>query len=240
MTDAPATAMVLAAGLGKRMRPITERIPKPLVRVAGKTLLDRALDALADAGVERAVVNVHHFAEQIVDHVSHRQVPAVLISDEADALLDSAGGIVKALPVLGNRPFYVLNADTFWIDGGEPNLRRLALEWDGSRMDILLMLADPAHATGHTGSTDFLLDADGRISRSAGAPDGLIYAGAAIVHPRIFAEARVEPASLNRFFDSAAAQGRLFGMAMQGHWITVGTPDAIEPAAGALARFGHR
>ena len=239
MSAAPKRAMVLAAGLGKRMRPITDTMPKPLIPIAGKTLLDRGLDTLAEAGVETAVVNVHYFGRQIADHVRGRQAPAVVISDETDGLLDSAGGIVKALPLLGTEPFYVLNADTFWIDRDGSDLQRLALEWDGARMDILLMLADPADATGHTGSTDFLIDAEGGLARSAGTPEGLIYAGAAILHPRLFDAHAAEPHSLNRYFDSAAATGRLFGMRMRGHWITVGTPEAIAAAEAAVARHGR-
>lgn len=239
MTRRPDTAMVLAAGLGKRMRPITDTIPKPLVSIAGQTLLDRGLDALAAAGVTTAVVNVHHLADQIERHVAERTMPKVVISDERDLLLDSAGGIVRALPLLGPEPFYILNADTFWIDGDDSSLLRLALEWDAARMDILLMLADPADATGHSGSTDFLLDVEGRLSRSSGAPEGLIYAGAAIVDPRLFRDATAEPHSLNRYFDAAASAGRLFGMRMKGHWITVGTPDAIAPAEAAVARHAR-
>ncbi len=231
----PKTAMVLAAGLGKRMRPLTDTMPKPLVRVAGKTLLDWGLDSLAEAGVAKAVVNVHYFPEQIVAHVAGRQKPAVVISDESDALLDSAGGIVKALPELGADPFLVLNADTFWIDRDEPNLERLALAWDASRMDILLMLADFPSATGHSGGTDFLLGPDGALKRAAGDPAGLIYAGAAIMHPRIFAGAEAVPHSLNLYFDRAIAAGRLYGMKMEGRWITVGTPDAIAPAEAVVA-----
>lgn len=232
----PETAMVLAAGLGKRMRPITDTMPKPLVRVAGKTLLDWGLDSLADAGVAKAVVNVHYFPEQIVAHVAGRRQPAVTISDESDGLLDSAGGIVKALPELGVEPFLVINADTFWIDRDQPNLERLALAWDGSRMDILIMLADIPSATGHSGGTDFLLGPDGTLKRAAGDPAGLIYAGAAIIHPRVFAGAEATPHSLNLYFDRAIAAGRLYGMKMEGRWITVGTPDAIAPAEAAIAR----
>ncbi len=234
--SAPDTAMVLAAGLGKRMRPITDTLPKPLVPIAGKTLLDWGLDSLAEAGVARAVVNVHYLPDQIVAHLATRRTPEIVISDESAMLLDSAGGVVKALHALGARPFYILNADTFWIDRGPSNLSRLALEWDGASMDILLMLSDLESATGHSGSTDFLLGADGRLSRAGGDPSGLIYAGAAIVHPRIFEGATAEPHSLNRYFDAAIAQGRLFGMPLSGSWITVGTPDAIAQAEAAVAR----
>ncbi|MFA6156349.1 nucleotidyltransferase family protein [Mesorhizobium sp.] len=233
--EGPDTAIVLAAGLGKRMRPITDTIPKPLVRIAGKTLLDWGLDSLAAAGVVTAVVNVHYLPGQIVGHVVARQAPHVIISDESEQLLDSAGGIVKALPHLGEKPFYVVNADTFWIDDGPPNLGRLALAWDATTMDILLMLADLHQATGHSGGTDFLVAPDGALRRSKGDPSGLIYAGAAIVHPRLFRDAPAVPHSLNAYFDRAIDAGRLFGMPMHGRWITVGTPDAIPLAEAAVA-----
>lgn len=230
----PDTAMVLAAGLGLRMRPITDTIPKPLVRVSGKTLLDWGLDSLAASGVRKAVANVHYLPEQIVAHVVNRKSPAVLISDESEALLDSAGGIVKALPQLGGRPFFIINADTFWIDAGRPNLDRLAEAWRPGQMDMLLMLASLDQATGHSGSTDFLAAADGRLSRAHKDPSGLIYAGAAIVDPAIFAGAKAEKHSLNAYFDRAIEAGRLFGLAMEGSWITVGTPDAIPQAEAAV------
>lgn len=232
----PTHAMVLAAGLGKRLRPITDRIPKPLVEIAGRTLLDRGLDALAEAGVTEAVLNIHYLGEQIADHVAARGDMRFSISDETAGLLDSAGGIVKALPLLGDAPFFILNADTFWLDGSsDSNLGRLALAWDDAGMDILLMLADIEDTTGHSGGTDFLLGPDGRLARARGAAEGLVYAGTGIVHPRIFAGATAEPHSLNLYFDRAIAAGRLHGMKMQGHWITVGTPDAIQAAEAAVA-----
>jgi MurNAc alpha-1-phosphate uridylyltransferase len=236
MMETPKTAMVLAAGLGKRMRPITDAMPKPLVMIAGKALIDWGLDSLQRAGVERAIANVHYLPDQLIEHLSTRQRPAITISDERDALLDSGGGIVRALPLLGDEPFYILNADTFWIDRAGDNLRRLALAWDDDAMDILLMLATLDQATGHSGGTDFLQSPQGRLMRSKGAPDGLIYAGAAIVHPRIFADAPAGPHSLNVQFDKALAAGRLFGLPLDGDWITVGTPDAIAPAETAVAR----
>jgi MurNAc alpha-1-phosphate uridylyltransferase len=236
MNGAPDTAMVLAAGLGIRMRPITANKPKPLIEIAGKPLLDWGLDSLAEVGVTKAVVNVHYLPEQIVAHAAMRQRPRVVISDESAALLDSAGGIVKALPELGPRPFYIVNADTFWIDAAEPSLARLASAWNPAKMDMLLLLADIASATGHSGGTDFLVAPDGRLARSGGDPAGLIYAGAAIVHPRIFAGAAIAKQSLNLYFDRAIAAGRLFGLRMSGSWITVGTPDAIAPAEAAVAR----
>lgn len=236
MSATPEKAMVLAAGLGTRMRPITNHMPKPLVRVGGKTLLDWGLDALAEAGIRDAVVNVHYFPDMVIEHVAHRQMPAITISDERDHLLDSAGGIVKALPFFGEEPFFILNADTFWIDREGSNLKRLASFWDGERMDILLMLADPQIATGHTGKLDFLMDDGGALERTRGTDSGYIYAGAAILHPRIFAGASPEPHSLNLYFDRAISAGRLFGLPLDGHWLTVGTPDAIAPAEDVLRR----
>ena len=200
---------------------------------------------MAAGGVERAVVNVHYLPEQIVEHVRTRKTPRILVSDESEALLDSAGGIVKALPLLGNEPFYILNADTFWIDGtratsapSDPasNLERLALAWRPGQMDILIMLADLDSATGHSGSTDFTMAPDGRLARAAGDPNGLIYAGAAIIDPAIFVGAPATPHSLNAYFDRAIATGRLHGMQMRGSWITVGTPDAIPMAEATVAR----
>ncbi|MFC5385891.1 nucleotidyltransferase family protein [Aquamicrobium segne] len=236
----PTTAMVLAAGLGTRMRPITDTLPKPLVKIAGRTLLDRGLDALAGAGVNKAVVNTHHLGAMIAAHLDQYSHLDIIISDESELLLDSAGGIVKALPELGPDPFYILNADTFWIDRDTPELERLALMWDDTRMDILLMLADPKNSTGHSGSTDFLSDEEGRLSRGRNHPQGLIYGGVGIIHPRIFAGAKAAPHSLNLYFDRAIAAGRLFGLAMKGHWITVGTPDAILPAEAAILTFSSQ
>jgi MurNAc alpha-1-phosphate uridylyltransferase len=232
----PDTAMILAAGLGKRMRPITDTIPKPLVEIAGKPLIDWGLDALEQAGVARAVVNTHHLADKLIAHLEQRTRPTILVSDERDALLDSAGGIVKALPLLGGEPFFVLNADTFWV-GGDGNLFGLALAWDAERMDILLMLTDIASATGHSGGVDFTIGNDYRLAWAKGAVEGLVYAGAAILHPRIFEGATAEPHSLVQYFDRAMAAGRLFGHLMAGHWITVGTPGAIADAEAAVARY---
>ncbi|MCT7376083.1 nucleotidyltransferase family protein [Chelativorans salis] len=234
----PHKAMVLAAGLGTRMRPLTETMPKPLVPIAGKPLIDWGLDALQRAGVPEVVVNIHYLPELMAAHLGRRAAPRVTISDERNLLLDSGGGVVKALPLLGTDPFLVLNADTFWVDRDEPNLERLALAWDAARMDILMLLADPASATGHTGKVDFIMDGEGRLKRAGDREDGFIYAGVFIVHPRLFAGVPAGPHSLNRQFDQAAASGRFFGLPLDGHWITVGTPGAIAPAEAALRRLG--
>lgn len=240
MNQANMSAMVLAAGLGTRMRPITDTLPKPLVEVAGRTLLDRSLDALEAVGVAKAVVNVHHLAGQIVAHCASRVTPEIVISDEREELLDSAGGIVKSLPLLGAVPFFLLNADTFWIDRREANLAALADAWDASRMDMLLMLVPVSDTTGHGTKTDFCRDSDGRLARAKGNPQGFVYAGAAILDPEIFSGATATPHSLNLYFDRAIERGRLFGHVMDGHWITVGTPEAIGEAERAVERFGSQ
>jgi N-acetyl-alpha-D-muramate 1-phosphate uridylyltransferase len=237
----PHTAMVLAAGLGKRMRPITDTIPKPLVRVAGKPLIDWGLDHLVDAGVQNAVVNVHYLADQIEAHLAGRNGMAFQVSDEREALLESGGGIIKALPLLGADPFFLINSDTFWLDEGEANLVRLAKTFDIERMDILLMLAAHEQATGHGAKSDFIIAPGGRLARyTDGGGAGYIYAGAAILHPRIFAGVDDDAHSLNREFNTAIDAGRLYGMPMRGQWITVGTPDAIEPAEAIVAAFGKK
>ena len=232
----PHTAMVLAAGLGKRMRPITDTMPKPLVPIAGKPLLDRGLDALAAAGVTRAVVNVHHFPDQIRSHLAGRKSPVIEISDESAALLDSAGGIVKALPHLGDTPFYLLNSDSFWVEGARPNLEWLADAWRDDNMDALLMLASTVRAVGYHGRGDFQMDPTGRLTRR---PERQVapfaYAGAAILHPRLFVGRKAEPFSLNELFNQAVEAGRLYGMRMDGLWLHVGTPEAIGEAEHSIA-----
>lgn len=239
MAAHPDTAFVLAAGLGTRMRPLTDTTPKPLIEIAGRSLLDRGLDVLAAAGVTRAVVNAHWMGDQIIAYAPTRRDIAITVSDERDRLLDSAGGIVRALPLIGSGPFIILNADTFWLDGAVPALPAMAKAWDDATMDMILLLADPARATGHSGGTDFLMAPDGRLARARGAASGYIYAGAGIVHPRLFKDATSEPHSLNLYFDRLIGERRLFGHVLDGHWITVGTPDAIAPAEDAIRRHRH-
>ncbi len=233
----PKKAMLLAAGLGKRMRPITDAIPKPLIRVHGKALIDHALDALVRAGVEHVVVNVHYLAEQVETHLESRNDVEISISDEREQLLDSGGGVLRALPVLGDQPFFLLNADSFWIEGFHPNLVRLANQYDANLMDISLLLAGMSGAVGFGTKGDFNMDADGRLKRRQErnvAP--FAYAGAAIVHPRIFASAPQGAFSINRLFDEALENSRLFGLRLDGLWLHVGTPDAIDEAETAIAR----
>ncbi|MCJ2050186.1 nucleotidyltransferase family protein [Methylobacterium sp. J-070] len=231
-SPAVSRAFVLAAGLGKRMRPVTATVPKPLVEVAGKTLLDHALDRIAEAGIGTAVVNVHYLADLIEGHLARRTgAPDTRVSDERAALLETGGGIRKALPVLGAAPFVVLNSDSFWLEGPTSNLRRLVDAWDGARMDGLLLVAPTATSLGYEGAGDFVMDPDGRLERRGErevAP--FIYAGVAILDPALFTGTPEGAFSLNLLFDRAIATGRLFGMRLDGQWLHVGTPEAIRAA----------
>jgi MurNAc alpha-1-phosphate uridylyltransferase len=233
--DMPKTAMVLAAGLGVRMRPLTDTMPKPLVKVAGKALIDHVLDKLAAAGVKTAVVNVHYLAEQIEKHLAKRKKPRIAISDERSLLLDTGGGVVKALPLLGDAPFFHVNSDTLWVDGSTPNLARLAQAFDAKTMDALLLLAPAKGSIGYAGSGDFSLHADGRlVARVAGTQAPLVYAGAAVLSPALFEHAPEGAFSLTALFERAAAKGRLHGLTIDGRWMHVGSPDAIALAEAAL------
>lgn len=222
-------AMVLAAGFGKRLRPITNTMPKPLVPVAGRTMLDRTLDAMVASGVTKAVVNMHYLGDQIASHCATRNDINCVISDERDAILETGGGTVKALPLLGDHPFVLVNADTFWIDFDEPTLNRMIDTFDPDRMDILLLLCRKSDATGHSGGSDFVFGDDHRLTRAQkDDPKGVIYAGAAIYAPSVFAGADQQAHSLNVYFDKAIAAGRLYGHTLEnGHWFTVGTPEGL-------------
>ncbi|SIQ83415.1 MurNAc alpha-1-phosphate uridylyltransferase [Rhizobium sp. RU20A] len=234
-------AMVLAAGLGTRLRPLTDRMPKPLVPVGGRPMLDRVLDLLTQAGVETAAVNVHHHPEQMEAHLAGRTRPHILISDERAQLMDSGGGLAKGLALLEPGPVLVMNADLFWVGepSGQPsNLSRLAAAFDPARMDMLLLCVPLARTTGHNGKKDFALGLDGRLSRySDGMAGPVVYAGALAMLTGLFDDAPQTPFNLNRYFDRAIAAGRLYGIEMSGEWITVGTPDAIGPAEETIARF---
>jgi MurNAc alpha-1-phosphate uridylyltransferase len=234
--DRPAIthAMVLAAGLGTRMRPLTDTLPKPLIKVAGKALIDYIFDYCRGAGVTDAVVNVHYLAEMIEDHVAKVASPRITISDERAGLLDSGGGVKKALPLLGSGPFFILNADAIWVDGPQPSLNRLREHWDPGTMDILLLLAMSSSATGWGNRGDFAMDQNGRLRRAAKHEvTPFVYAGAGIWKPELF-DGRPDIFSLNRLFDEAADQGRLHGLRLDGTWMHVGTPDAIGEAEAAI------
>ena len=228
-------AMVLAAGYGQRMRPLTLLRPKPLVEVAGRSLIDYGFDRLRAAGVEEAVVNVHYLPEQIESWAKKQASPRIVISDERAQILDTGGGVAQALPLLGEQPFFVINSDSFWVDDGAPALDRLRAAWDDQSMDCLLLLSPLERTVGYDGRGDFVLGGDGRLARRAtsqGTP--LAYIGGYLVAPRIFEGAPQGAFSMNLLWDRAIAAGRLFGIEHTGRWLHVGTPEAIGLAETAL------
>jgi len=232
------TAMVLAAGLGTRMRPLTDDKPKPMVTLAGRALLDWALDRLAAAGVRRTVVNTHYFAEVIHRHLDGRA--GIVISHEAD-ILETGGGVRHALPLLGDRPFFVVNSDAVWLDGPEPALTRLAGAWDGSRMDALLLLQPVGAAIGYAGPGDYHRGPDGTLRRRGpGETAPYLFAGVQILHPRLFAGAPDGRFSLNLLYDAAQAAGRLHGIVHDAEWFHVGTPDDLARTEDFFARRAKR
>lgn len=236
MNKMPQSAMILSAGLGLRMRPLTDTRPKPLIEVAGKALLAYNLDCLLQAGVDQIVVNIHHLGDQIRTFLELKNYAHVKISDETKQLLDSGGGIIKALPLLGPQPFFIMNADSFFIDGPKSNLRRLADLFDPNLMDGLLLLAGGLQVTGYNGLGDFIMDAQGILTRRRErvvAP--FVYTGVALINPPLFDDAPEGPFSLNFLFDRAIERGRLFGLRLDGDWLHVGTPDAITEAETQLA-----
>lgn len=235
MKGSPRSAMVMAAGLGTRMRPLTDRIPKPMVAVAGKALIDHVLDRLALAGVERAVVNVHYLADLLEKHLEARRKPEIVISDERDGVLGTGGGVVRALPKLGAAPFFHMNSDTIWIEGAKPNLQSLAETFDPQTMDALLLLAPAAGSIGYDGRGDYTMAPDGRLARRGEqkiAP--FVFAGAAILSPALFADPPAGAFSLTDLFGRAELAGRLFGLRLEGQWMHVGTPEAIGAAENAV------
>ena len=228
-------AMILAAGLGLRMRPLTETTPKPLVELAGKPLIAHALDRLTAAGVEQVAVNVHHLAEQ-VEAWARAQATPVAISDERDRLLDTGGGVARALPLLGDEPFFVLNSDSVWIEGARPALERMRQAWRPADMDGLLLVSATAQTVGYCGQGDFHLDPQGRLARRApGQVAPFVFAGCHLVAPRLFAGSPEGPFSMNLLWDRALAAGRLYGIRHDGVWLHVGTPDAIPLAERAFS-----
>ncbi len=235
-TFRPSKAMILAAGLGKRMRPITATTPKPLIEVNGQALIDHGFDRLAEAGVKSCVVNVHYLADLVEVHVLRRRDMEILVSDERDELLDTGGGIKRALPLLGDEPFFQLNSDTaYWIEGVKPNLEHMIDAWDADRMDALLLVAETVKAIGYGGRGDFQMAKDGALSRrDERGVTPFAYAGAALLNPKLFDDAPEGPFSMNRLFDKAIEQGRLFGVQMEGVWLHIGTPEAIADAEYAV------
>lgn len=251
----PRTAMLLAAGLGTRLRPLTDTRPKPLIDVGGRTLLDRAIDRLVEAGVRRFVVNVHHLADQVEQHVLRRAAaePGLefLISDERERLLETGGGIVRALPLLRDELFFAVNADMIWLDASGSSLRDLARRWHaqvqaeeartGLAPDALLLLHPTVSALGYNGLGDFVMAADGSLARRPErevAP--FLFTGVQLLHRRLFAGCTAEPFSLNRLYDRAAESGRLFGLRQEGLWVDAGHPEGLAEARRLVARLERR
>lgn len=232
----PHTAIVLSAGLGKRMRPITATTPKPLVEVGGRALLDYCLDRIADAGIARAIVNVHYLPDLIEAHVARRNRPKILISDERTELLETGGGLKKALPLIGSDPFVTFNSDTLWIEGPQPNLGRLLDAWDAARMDVLMLVASTATSIGYEGRGDMVMDPTGLLRRRREHEiTPFVYAGVAVVKPELLADTPEGPFSANLLYDRAIKVGRLYGLRLDGQWLHVGTPESVKEAESCLA-----
>ena len=238
MAAVPDTAMVMAAGLGTRMRPLTATCPKPLIPVAGKPLIDHVLDRLRAAGVRRVVVNVHYLADLMQAHLADVPGLEIVVSDERTRLLETGGGLVHALPLLGTEPFLVINADNLWLDGAEDTLRQLAAGWRDDAMDALLLLVPRGEARNHGGRGDFSLDPAGRlIRRASGAEAPFVYSGIQIASPRLVEGWAAGAFSTNLMWDRAIAADRVFGAVHDGLWFDVGTPDAVA-ATNAMLRRG--
>lgn len=236
----PQSAMIFAAGLGTRMRPLTNTLPKPLVEVAGRTILDRILDRVDAAGVAKAVVNTHHLAEKVESHLKKRTSPAIVISRETE-LLETGGGVVKALPMLGPDPFFVMNGDVLWTDGASDTLRRLARNWSDGEMDALLLLHPVVGARDYRGAGDFFLDQLGHIRRRNPrevAP--FVFTGVQILHPRLFEGSPSGRFSLNLLYNRAIEATRLYGIVHDGDWFHIGTPESLARVAAELGRSGAR
>lgn len=232
----PTRAMIMAAGLGTRMRPLTDDRPKPLVMVNGRALIDHAIDRLIGAGVTTIVVNVHHHAEMVKAHLAKREDAEFIISDESDALLDSGGGIFKALSIFKGEPFYTHNSDSVWVEGAGAALAQLAARWDAQKMDALMLLAATSHALCYDGGGDFLMDAEGHLTRvheQSIAP--FVWIGVQIVHPRLFDGASGGRFSINPLWDRAIARSRLYGTRLDGIWMHIDRPSALKQAEDFLA-----
>ncbi len=236
----PDTAIVLAAGKGTRMAPLTDTKPKPLVALAGKALIDHALARLKAANISKVIVNIHYLADMLEAHLQNLDDMEISISDERAELLETGGGVKKVLRLFGDKAFYLLNSDSIWWERSAPALDRLAATWDDAAMDMLLLLVPLVQSSGYSGRGDFLLGPDNRLSRlsGTGTNEGLVYMGTAILHPRIFADTPNGAFSLNLLFDRAINSGRLYGLVHEGSWMHVGTPVAISEAEVQLRALG--
>ena len=236
--EVPPTAMIMAAGLGKRMRPLTATRPKPLIEVGGKALLDHVLEKLRAAGVKKIVVNVHYLPEALEAHLTSRDHGfEVVISDERDLLMETGGGLVKAAPLIDSDPFLAVNSDNLWIDGPADTIKLLASQWDDSKMDALLLLVPQAGALNHRGQGDFHMDRTGRLrrrERSHVAP--FVFTGIQMVSKRLLRDAPEGPFSTNILWDRAIEEGRCFGAVHQGLWFDVGTPQSIHQTESVLEK----
>lgn len=225
------TAMILGAGLGTRMRPLTDLVPKPLVRFNGKALIDHALDRLEAAGIARVIVNVHYLADKLEVHLKARRSPQIIISNERRKLLDTGGGVAHALPLIGDKPFLIHNSDTAWIEGIGGSLSRMIAAWDEERMDSLMLLALSATSVGYEGHGDFNMEPSGLLTRRTERREApFVFAGVSIAHPRMFKAAPKGAFSLNMLWDRAIADKRLYGTRLDGIWMHVGTPEALAEA----------
>jgi MurNAc alpha-1-phosphate uridylyltransferase len=228
--------MIMAAGFGTRMRPLTNTIPKPLVKVQGRALIDHVMDRLVAAGVKTIVVNIHYMGDQIKAHVEKRKDVEIIISDETDTILDSGGGIFKALPHFKGEPFFHANADTVWVEGASHALERLKAAWKPSEMDALMLLASTVTTVCYDGRGDFMMDADGRLSR---VPEGrispFVWMSMEILHPRLFDGVTPGKFSINPLWDKAIAKGRLFGQRLDGVWMHIDRPEAVKQSEEYLA-----
>ena len=237
MIPVPKIAMVQAAGLGTRMRPLTLETAKPLVKVGGKALIDHVLDKLAEGGMRRAVVNLHHFPDQVRSHLAGRTAPEIVFSDESAELLNTGGSLVKARPLLGDGPFFVANSDMIWRDWHGSSPHRLAEAWDDAKMDALLLMQTTVFAIGYEGMGDYEMASDGRLTRrDQRIVSPFVFTGVQILHPRLFEKCPKGSFSLNRLYDRAQEAGRLFGLRHYGDWMDVGTHYGLAEAEKELAR----
>lgn len=231
-------AMILAAGLGTRMRPLTDARPKPLVEVRGRTLIDRTLDRFVEAGIGFVVVNVHYKADMMREHLARRRDLDIVLSDETDRLLDTGGGILRALPHFKGQPFLTHNSDSLWVEGMGRTLDRLAQQYDHDRMDALMLMAATVTALGYQGRGDFTMDEEGLLRRREEARVApFVWMGTQIVHPRLFRDCPEGPFSMNMLWDRAIEEGRLFGLRHDGVWMHVGCPDGLAQAEAHLAQL---
>lgn len=232
----PKRAMILAAGLGTRMRPLTNAVPKPLVKVRGKALIDQVIDRLVAVKVELVIVNLHHHADLLKAHLAKRNDVEIRTSDETERILGTGGGVFNVLPWFEDEPFFVHNSDSIWVEGYERALERMIRRWNPETMDALLLAASLANAIGYEGPGDFLMDSEGHLSRL---PEQRLspfaYPGVQIVHPRLFAGAKPGAFSINPLWDRAIETGRLYGMRLDGVWMHVGTPEAVAQSEAYLA-----